>query len=723
VIAIATLASLVVIAVDQNNIPEHTIEAAQARSTGDLNGERTALEALHSTDPDQVDVIEKLAIIARGQGRWLNAAAAWARVARLNPLHANATFEQARNLAAAGRFADVAEQLSAARFTSSPDAQVLLIRAQLALGRRSEATRALERLRRDFPGELNAMLLQADVHALNGEYTLARDTYSELANLPSVAAAARLGLIHTNIRLGHRDVAVTLLNNFPEDSSDGFQLLMAKADIWQQLGQIDRAIETLEVLLAHSGPIIDVLVPIAELYAIQSSVVAIEKLFVALEGTAAPDIAARHYLKAIIAYLSDDSAATRLRLDWARPYYGQRALFAWIQFDTDLALGDLAATRTFVDSKDSQNVSMLSDAQRGLVADRLTVVASAAADRGDSSVAKDFATLALRLQAGDPAAQIILSRAALVARDFETAENLAGLIVDNPMTQASALEVLGRVALAQQQPARAIVSFIKLTGIEGMEVIGHYWLGIAYFRQNDNARAMTALTTAFELDNSVRIAAALLDVLLDEGCLERAEALARVYTVAAERADRSLGWAWLGGVERARGNISLSIQAYQKALLEAPSRLPLMLMTADLLIIETRFDDALALLEIAAARHPDNRIVEFKQAYALQRAGSIELAKTHYQALLRNDPDWALPMLNLSEILAQQATTQIYALALATRVTAVSPEWVAGYWNLAERALEAGQWSLARASAMTVIRMDPEHIDALAMLDATAEHG
>jgi tetratricopeptide (TPR) repeat protein len=723
VIAVASLTSLIAIAVEQNDIPAHTIEAAQARSSGDLNGERTALEALHSTDPDQVDVVEKLAIIARGQGRWLDAAAAWAQVARLNPLHADAPFEQARNLAAVGRFSDVAQLLAGTRFTSSADAQVLLIRAQLALGKRTEATEALDLLLRGFPDELNAMLLKADMHALNGEHRLARDAYRELADLPSVAAGARLGLIQTNMRLGHREVAITLLNDFPEDASDGFQLLMAKAEIWQQLGQIDRAIETLEVLLAHAGPIVDILVPMAELYATQSSVVAIEQLFITLEGTSASDIAARHYLKAIIAYLSADSSAARLRLDWARPYYGQRAMFAWIQFDTDLALGDVIAAHAFVDDKGNQDASMLSAAQRSLVADRLTVEASAAAARGDSDIAQGFATLALRLRPNDPLAEMIQGQAALIARDFETAENLALRLVDNPITQASALEVLGRVALAQRQLNMAMIWFVKLTEIEGAESLGHYWQGITYFQKNDNVRAIKALTTALELDNDMRSAAALLDVLIDEGELDEAEVLARQYIVAAGGAGRSLGWAWLGGVERARGNADLSIQAYQKALLEVPGRLPLMLITADLLIDEARFDEALVLLKTAKARHSNNRIVEFKIAYALQLAGSIELAKTHYQVLLRNDPDWALPMLNLSEILAQQAMTRDYALALATRVTVLSPDWAAGYWNLAQRALDAGQQSLARASAATVIRMDPEHSGARVMLNITAEQG
>jgi tetratricopeptide (TPR) repeat protein len=722
-IAVATLASLLVIAFDQNDIPTHTIEAAQARSNGDRSGERTALEALHSSDPAQVDVIEKLAVIARGQGRWLDAAAAWAQVAQLNPLHAGAQFEQARNLAAAGRFADVAQLLSAARFTAASDAQVLLIRAQLAIGKETEAKLAHRALLLAFPQELNTMLLSADFHALNGDYALAQKAYSALLDSPGVAAAARLGLIQTNIRLGHRYVAIKLLNDFPEDPTDGFQLLMARAEIWQQLGQIDQAIETMEGLLAQTGPILDVLIPMAELYAAQTKVSSIEKLFVEIEGTTAPAIAARHYLQAILAYLCDDASTAQLRLEWAGSYYGQRALFVWMQFDTDLALGDVIAARAFVDNKYLQDLSLFNELQSRLLAGRLIIEASSAAGRGASEIARDFATLALRLQPDDLTAQVVLSRAALVARDYEAAAAAAMRGVDNPSTRASALEVLGRVALAQQRPDEAIIFFMKLAEINATESIGYYWLGIAYFQQHKNKRAITALTTALELDNSVRIAAALLDVLLVGGELNQAESLARRYIGAAEGSARSLGWAWLGGVARARGNAGLSINAYQQALLEAPDRLPLMLLTADLLTHEARFDDALALLENAAARHPSNRIVEFKQAYALQLAGSVDLAKTRYQALLRNDPDWALPMLNLSEIVAQQAANPEYALVLATRVTALSPDWLAGHWNLAQRAQESGRLSLARASAATVIRMDPEHAGAIAILYATAEFG
>ena len=96
--------SLLVITVSHEEIPGYVVEAQRARDAQDLEAERAALEALKETDPHHIKSLEDLARIARKEGRLIDAANQWAEVAALDPMHATAHFEQARNLYAAGDY-------------------------------------------------------------------------------------------------------------------------------------------------------------------------------------------------------------------------------------------------------------------------------------------------------------------------------------------------------------------------------------------------------------------------------------------------------------------------------------------------------------------------------------------------------------------------------------------------------------------------------------------
>jgi len=326
--------------------------------------------------------------------------------------------------------------------------------------------------------------------------------------------------------------------------------------------------------------------------------------------------------------------------------------------------------------------------------------------------------MALQFEPGYPPAQIIQARAALVARDHESASGLAMGLLDDPGMRPAALEILGRVALQQQQWTQALAHFEALAVALPQSALGPYWLGVARFREGNPAAAQDHLMLAHRRNPSPRIASALVDVLISTEQWDSAAQLAGGYTKADSALERGLGHAWLGGVQRAKGDLEGAAKSYRAAVQEQPDRIAYTLAAADLLIDLQRFEQASALLDQASMKAPQHRLLQFKRAYLAQLAGNAAAAEQGYRSVLQRDPDWALPLLNLSEVVAADAGRSLESMELAERAARLAPRWMAAHWNLAQRAHEAENGEMARAAAMRVIELDPQHAGARAMLEA-----
>jgi predicted TPR repeat methyltransferase len=60
--------------------------------------------------------------------------------------------------------------------------------------------------------------------------------------------------------------------------------------------------------------------------------------------------------------------------------------------------------------------------------------------------------------------------------------------------------------------------------------------------------------------------------------------------------------------------------------------------------------------------------------------------------------------------------TRAEALDLASKAAELTPRWQVAHWNLAQRAMEAGDPDRARRAARQVLEISPDHADARALL-------
>jgi predicted Zn-dependent protease len=705
-VTIVCLLALVII-VAREQVAGSALAVQNSHADADAAGQRAALEAHLARDPHDAAAVAELARLATAERRWPQAAEEWGVLAKLDPLNPDARFEQARALLAGGDVAAAAAVLSVSGRVPTPREQVLLGRTALLRGDLQGARAAADAAAQAAAGLPAFRLLRADLAFLAGDDARAERLYGALLDDPDGAAAARLGLAQTALRAGDRDTALARLKALPDDA--GFQVLGARAALYRQLGRTEDAVADYEALVDAYGPLPAVVVPLAELRAAQEDAAAVRALRVALVGTAASDLAARHYLRAIEAYLDGDAAAARDYLGWAAEFFAGRDLYRWMALDVGAELGDPELVDGAVRSLSGGVVSPLRRARAA------AVLAGRAADfaaAGDAGTAGKLAAAALALVPDLAPARLVAAWAALLAGDTARAAALAETLVGDDAHRAAALEMLGRAALRAGRPARAAAYFDALAAASPDAAAGPYWRGVAAARAGDLDAAAAHLRLARERRPDPRIESALLDVLLQREDWPAAEALARDVAGSADAVTRARGQAYLGGVLRARGHLEAAAAAYVEAAGTDPVRAAYALAGSDLLMALARWDAARALLAGAAMRHPDNRYVSFKRALLAQRAGWRDEAEERYRALLATTPDWALPLVNLSELLG--ATPE--AVDLAQRAAELAPDWLDAQWNLAQRRDAVGDRGGALAAAREVLLLAPGHAGASAMV-------
>ncbi|WP_200235603.1 tetratricopeptide repeat protein [Thiohalocapsa halophila] len=699
------LALVIIVAREQMTSPAMAV--ADARGGADAGDQRQALEALLARDPHDDTAVAELAALATAERRWREAAEQWGRLAKLDPLHPDARYEQARALLASGDADAATVVLGADGRESSGREQVLLARAALLRGDREAARRHADAAAAAAPGLPALALLQADLAFLAADDARAEALYTDLLDAPDTAAAAQLGLAQIALRRDEQAAALSRLAAIPADA--GYQALRARAALYRQLGRDAAAATDLRALIERYGPVPDLVVPLAELTAAAEDAGAVRALRESLLGSGAAALAARHYLQAMEVYLRQDLDQARDYLGWSADFFAGRDLYRWMQLDVGARLGDPALVGAGVRALQDGIVSPLRQARAAAV---LTAGARDFADAGDADTAAALADAALTLVPELASARLVAARAALLGDEPDRAEALASALLDDADHRAAALEVLGRAALRAGDTALAAERFAELAATVPDAGIGRYWQGVTAARAGDLGAAESHLRAAYTNRADPRVEAALMDVLMAREDWQAAEALASTLLDAEDAATRARARAYLGGLLRARGEQAAAAQAYAEAAATDPARAAYALAAADLFMAGERWTDAEQLLAAAAARHPDNRYLAFKQALLAQRAGRPAAAERRYRALLADSPGWALPMVNLSELLTEAPE----ALELAERAAALTPEWSDAQWNLAQRRAEAGDTEGALAAARAVLALAPEHAGAQAMV-------
>lgn len=716
---VISLVGLLYIALVDDTDAKQSLTAQEARKAHDVVAERAALEAITDVDPQHVESIERLANIDREEGRFNDAAEHWGQVAVLDPLHATARFEQARNLYASGQFGAVDALLSQLPQTSeNPDLQALMAMSKLSIGRVEEAHDILDNMEANFPAHAQTQLLSADRAFIRDQLDQAEAGYIALSKHPELAASAHFGRAQVLLKRGHAEQAVALLSQRPLTQSDSYQLAAAHAKFWTQTGRLEQARATYQYMLKHHGPLPDTIVPWAELIAAQGKSKPLHDLRLKLIGTTTPVLAARHYIDAMQSYIEKTPKRTLQKLVWAENYFGGRDLFRWMALDSALQVGDSERAAAAVNKLRGRSLAAL---RRGHAADLIAAHAAQWIDQGKLALGQQFAKLSLSLQEDNAAARLVQARHALLSGNELAAANQAKALLNQQLVIPAATEVLARAQLARGDFVTSEQTLRQLIELLPTSSTGPYWLGINLYRQQRYEEAIEQLRLAWQRNQDPRISGALLDVLLQTGDFVAAMTLAEEQIQQPELAAQAVGWAFKAGVLRTQNKITEAISAYREALQLDSDRTVYALAMADMLIDQHQYSAARNVLDRMLQRKPTHQILRFKRAYLAQLEQDVDVAIERYRALLIDHPQWALVMVNLSELLIEQKSSQHEAISLAKWAVELTPKWPQAHWNLAQRAYAVQQNALAEKATRTTLALTPEHTKARELLNDLSE--
>jgi tetratricopeptide (TPR) repeat protein len=333
VIVVGVLASH---SVASSSIPRLLRESDSARMNGDVQEEERLLSCVVEEDPGNTAAFQRLAVLSRGAGRYASSAVLWHRVGRLDPLALGARKEEALNLMAAGFVEDVISLLEPVE--RDVDETVMLARAYLMSGRIEDANRLVTTESEEAVRGLGLQLIAADLLFVDQRFDEAERLYLKLRDAGSLAASAEVGLGNCAMALRQdEEEALDYYRSAAERTGHRFQAGRILAEHLEVMGRVDEAVAEWTRMLGRYPSAVEVIVPLAELYAQQNDAAAIQRVREKIPPSGMKQISYRYYLSGLAFCLEREYEKAVEYLDWSREVAGERPRFAVMEFQSIVA--------------------------------------------------------------------------------------------------------------------------------------------------------------------------------------------------------------------------------------------------------------------------------------------------------------------------------------------------------------------------------------------------
>lgn len=231
------------------------------------------------------------------------------------------------------------------------------------------------------------------------------------------------------------------------------------------------------------------------------------------------------------------------------------------------------------------------------------------------------------------------ARMLVQAKEYERALSEYNLILQERSEDASVIYTAAILEYELGNQQNAIVHFTKLTNTDSHANEANYYLGRLFEEQADQAVNYFSAVNSGEyyLESQVRVA----DLLARQG--KRDEARAH-----------------LNRIRSSQNNDALKVRLYM-----AETRL---------LREQEHYQDALALLDEALARYPQNIDLLYSRAMTGQQAGDLSILERDLKKIIAQEPDNATALNALGYTLADQTDRYDEAFDLIEKALSLSPE-------------------------------------------------
>ena len=306
---------------------------------GDMKtAEKNFLEVIARDNANEA-AYKALAEIAEKNKKADWAARYWGIAASLNPLSKEIHEKYIDSLVKANRHYTVIEQLKNKKIEDLSNLELYaLTKANYFKNDIPETKKLLAVLLKRSPKDPEVVLLNARFLLASGNPQEAKKLFTSLTNSSdkTVRTNALIGLGHADIALNKIKEAGVFYRKAVKSSPDSMEVLMILANYNLDAGNLKKAESLYKQLHKNLPENIIVTITLAEIYARNKNTAAINKLLNTIKTSNQITIAAKYYLRALLAYIANDPEKVNQNLHLCK-VFSNRPLYKYLQFQEILA--------------------------------------------------------------------------------------------------------------------------------------------------------------------------------------------------------------------------------------------------------------------------------------------------------------------------------------------------------------------------------------------------
>lgn len=701
---LCAVAALVYFIFIHQSVADYLETAKTAMRKGDLKtAEKNFLEVI-ARDTANETAYKALAEIAEKNKRPTWAARYWEIAASLNPLSKEIHEKYINALIKAGRNYAIIERLKNKDIKNLSNLELYaLTRANYFKNDVAETQKLLAALLKRNPKDPKAILLQARFLLTSGNPQEAKKLFTSLLDCKDkeVKTNALIGLGHTDMILKEVKKAGAYYKKAVKSSPDSMEVLMILANYNLDTGNLKQAEAQYEQLHKNLPENITVTITLAEIYTRNKNTSAINKLLENIKSSNQTAIAAKYYLRALLAYISNKPEKMKENLNLSKTF-SSRPLYAYLQFGEILDSGNVLDISNHV-----TNLLKMNDSQsvRKDLADQVRRTALKNFKDRNFEAAASLAAIMEKLLPKEPAYAHLAMVCAFEQQNWKKAVSMADKFNELAPETLDYLSIKGRSLLYQNDAEEALPLLKKLAELTPKKPEVWLWTAQAYQLLDKQKDIEACLAKMLPLsNNSHTIIDPAVSFFLSRNNPKAADKIADYLQASKDKVFKAMAWSIKAQTTtKWQEAIQYLLKAYELA-----KDTDTLLYISDIYSQQKKYDEALQYVGRVVKISPDSPKALFRQAVIFQNLKDNEKAVAIYNKLLEQYPKWSLVLVNLSDIMAAEGKKQ-EALTLARKAQDEAGSWLRAKICLGLRELDCRNYASALTVFEQLIKQDPEN--------------
>lgn len=686
------------------------LDAAQtAMAQGDLEKAKKNFLEVVKRDKANETAYKALAEIEEKNQRPFVAVWYWRNAARLNPLSKELHESYINSLLNTYQYGAIVKQLGNEELARLSDFELYaLTQASYLQNPLSETKKLLEELLKRYPRSSKVTLLQAEILFAAGETEKAAELFASLQDDPdkNIRISALLGLGHCRIVLNKMEEAGKFYKAAVEISPGSIEAATAFANYNLRYGEQKIAEAEYKKLHKQFPDNLNITLSLAEIYTEKKNAAAVKKLLDSIKTDNRAAVAARYYLKALLAYIENDPEKLKENLKLCR-MYNYRPLYSYLQFPEILVANNIPDIRRQIERLLTINKS---PAARDDLCRQLERLALENFKKNKFTEAAALAGIIRELAPGKPAAVHLAMVCAYNQEDWRKAVSEADEFNKIRPDTLDYLSIKGCSLLYLEEADKALPLLKKLTALtpEKPEV----WLRAAQAYQllgqeQETAACVDKMLSLGRGSHAVIDPAVSFFLSLDNRQI--ADKIASALMPSKDKTFVAMAWSIKAQLAQRNGKWQDAVK-YMLNAYEFKESSDALLGISDIYAENKKYEEALAYADKALAKEPDSPRALFRKAVILQKRVDYDEAVKIYRELLKKYPKWSPVLVNLSDILAARGEFD-EALKLAQEAQDEAPLWQRGKLCLALRQIDCKDYNTALRILETLVFQQPDDAD------------